>query len=43
MLPRSSQRTTTTFNPAITALAAFVPWALEGMRHTFRPASLRLR
>ena len=35
-LPRSSQRTTTTSIPAITALAAFVPWALDGMRQTVR-------
>ena len=36
MLPSSSQATTTTFIPAMTALAAFVPWALDGMRQIVR-------
>ncbi len=35
--------TTTTFIPAMTALAAFVPWALEGMRQMRRSASPRER
>ena len=35
-LPRASVATTTTSSPAITALAAFVPWALEGIRQTVR-------
>ena len=38
-LPRSSVPTTTTCSPAITALAAFVPWALDGIRHTVRWSS----
>ena len=42
-LPRSSQFTTTTSMPAITALAAFVPWALEGIRQTVRSSSPRDR
>jgi hypothetical protein len=33
--------TTTTFSPAMTALAALVPWALAGMRHTVRSSSPR--
>ena len=33
-LPLASVATTTTCRPAITALAAFVPWALDGMRQT---------
>jgi hypothetical protein len=35
--------TTTTFRPAMTALAALVPWALAGMRHTVRSSSPRER
>ncbi|CAB4718918.1 unannotated protein [freshwater metagenome] len=31
-LPNSSQAITTTFIPAITALAAFVPCALDGIK-----------
>ena len=42
-LPRSSQFTTTTSMPAITALAAFVPCALEGIRQTVRASSPRDR
>ena len=42
-LPMSSQSTTTTRIPAITALAALVPWADDGIRHTSRPVSPRLR
>ena len=41
--PRSSQATTTTDIPAITALAAFVPWALDGIKQTVRSLSPRLR
>ena len=37
-LPSSSQATTTTRMPAITALAALVPCALDGIRHTSRCA-----
>ena len=36
MLPLASQATTTTFSPAMTALAGFVPWAECGIRQTFR-------
>ena len=43
MLPRSSVATTTTSMPAITALAAFVPWALDGIRQTVRSSSPRER
>ena len=39
MLPSASQATTTTRMPAITALAAFVPCALDGIRHTSRSAA----
>jgi hypothetical protein len=42
-LPRSSHATTTTLSPAITALAAFVPCALDGIRQTVRLVSPRLR
>ena len=42
-LPSASHATTTTWSPAITALAAFVPCALEGMRQTVRAWSPRLR
>ena len=42
-LPSSSQATTTTRMPAMTALAALVPWAEAGMRQTSRSASPRLR
>jgi hypothetical protein len=42
-LPLSSQATTTTRMPAITALAAFVPCALDGIRHTSRWACPRER
>ena len=35
--PRSSHSTTTTFMPAITALAGFVPCAECGIRQTLRP------
>ena len=38
-LPSSSQATTTTRMPAIAALAALVPCADDGMRHTARVAS----
>ena len=38
MLPRSSHATATTWQPAITALAGFVPCAETGMRHTSRCA-----
>ena len=41
MLPRSSDATGTTLNPAITALAGLVPCADIGIRHTFRCASPR--
>ena len=41
MLPCLSQPTTTTFMPAMTALAGFVPCALLGIRQTFRWASPR--
>ena len=34
--PLSSHSITTTFMPAMTALAAFVPWALDGMRQIVR-------
>ncbi len=40
-LPSASHPTTTTCMPAITALAGFVPWALDGMRHTSRCDSPR--
>ena len=36
MLPNSSVLTTTTFIPAITAEAGFVPWAEEGIKQIFR-------
>ena len=39
--PSSSQATTTTRMPAITADAALVPWAELGMRHTSRAGSPR--
>ena len=35
--------TTTTFMPGHHRAAALVPCALEGMRHTLRPTSPRLR
>ena len=38
-LPSTSQATTVTDMPAITALAALVPCADDGMRHTLRPVS----
>ena len=38
-LPASSHATTTTFMPASTADAAFVPCADDGMRHTVRSRS----
>ena len=38
-MPSASQATTTTDMPAITALAALVPCADDGMRHTVRPVS----
>ena len=41
MLPCLSHPTTTTFMPAITALAGLVPWALLGIRHTSRCDSPR--
>jgi hypothetical protein len=41
MLPLGSVFTTTTFMPAITALAGFVPCADCGMRQMFRCASPR--
>ena len=41
MLPSSSVFTTTTFIPAITALAGFVPCADCGMRQTSRSLSPR--
>ena len=34
--PFASQSITTTFIPAITADAAFVPWALDGIRQILR-------
>ena len=40
-LPASSQATTTTRIPAITADAAFVPCAEDGMRQTSRSVSPR--
>jgi hypothetical protein len=40
--PSSSHDTTTTLMPAITALAALVPCALDGMRQTVRCVSPRL-
>ena len=43
MLPLVSVPTTTTFMPAITALAAFVPCADAGIRHTVRCSSPRDR
>ena len=43
MLPLASHATGTTFIPAITALAGFVPCAETGMRHTRRPSSPRAR
>ena len=42
-LPSASVATTTTSIPAITALAALVPWALDGIRHTRRSSSPRAR
>ena len=42
MLPWSSQATTTTLKPAITALAGLVPCAETGMRQTSRWPSPRL-
>ena len=42
-LPSSSQATTTTRMPAITALAALVPCALDGIRQTSRCGSPRAR
>ena len=42
-LPWASQATTVTDMPAITAEAALVPWAEDGMRHTVRPSSPRDR
>ncbi len=42
-LPFSSQATTTTRMPAITALAAFVPCADDGIRQTSRCDSPRER
>lgn len=36
MLPYLSHPTTTTFIPAMTALAGLVPWAEEGMMQTLR-------
>ena len=41
MFPFSSQATTTTVKPAVTALAGLVPWALTGMRQTSREVSPR--
>ena len=41
MLPWSSQATTTTSMPAITALAGLVPCAEEGIRQTLRWPSPR--
>ena len=41
-LPSSSQATTCTVIPAITALAGLVPWAELGIRQTCRPPSPRL-
>ena len=41
--PFSRQATTTTFMPAITADAAFVPCAEDGMRQTVRSSSPRER
>ena len=40
-LPSWAVLTTTTFIPAITALAALVPCALAGIRQTLRPWSPR--
>lgn len=37
--PSSAVFTTTTFMPAMTALAAFVPCAEDGIRHTVRCSS----
>ena len=37
--PSSEAFTTTTFIPAMTADAALVPWAEDGIRHTSRPVS----
>ena len=42
-LPSSSQATTTTRMPAITALAALVPWARDGIRQMSRCSSPRDR
>jgi hypothetical protein len=43
MLPWSSHSTTTTFMPAMTALAGLVPWAELGIRQTSRwPSPRRL-
>ena len=39
MEPSSAAFTTTTFMPAITAEAALVPWADDGIRQTLRPSS----
>ena len=41
MSPPGAVLTTTTFRPAITAEAAFVPWALAGMRQMRRCPSPR--
>ncbi len=41
MLPFASEATTTTRRPAFTALAALVPWAELGTRHTSREDSPR--
>ena len=41
MAPSKPHVTTATRKPASTALAAFVPWAEEGIRQTSRPASPR--
>jgi hypothetical protein len=43
MSPVVAVLTTTTFMPAITALAALVPCALAGMRQTVRSCSPRER
>ncbi len=41
--PSSAAFTTTTFIPAITADAALVPWAEDGIRQTLRAPSPRSR
>ena len=41
--PSSPALTTTTFMPAITAEAALVPWADDGIRQTLRAPSPRAR